>query len=65
MIIRAIKELNIDVKKSYMIGDNYTDYLAAKKSKVRFIAVGKNKNINNVINKKNIIDAVNYIFNKN
>ena len=65
MIVRAIKELNIDVKRSYMIGDNYTDYLAAKKSKVRFIAVGKNKNINNVINKKNIIDAVNYIFNKN
>ena len=36
MIRRAIKEWNIDKNKSFMIGDKKTDYLAAKKSKIKF-----------------------------
>ena len=62
MFIKAIKELNIDISKSYMIGDKYSDYLAAKKSKIKFIYIGKEKN--NLLNKKNLYSAVNYIFKK-
>jgi D-glycero-D-manno-heptose 1,7-bisphosphate phosphatase len=43
MIKKAIKEWNIDIKKSFMIGDQKTDFLAAKKSKLRFIYIDKNK----------------------
>ena len=36
MIEKAINEFKIDVNKSFMIGDKKTDYLAAKKSKIKF-----------------------------
>ena len=36
MIIKAVKEFNIDLNKSFMIGDNLTDYKAAKKSGLKF-----------------------------
>lgn len=32
MFKQAIKDLNIDTNKSYMVGDRYSDYLAAKKT---------------------------------
>ena len=43
MIKKAIKEWNIDIKKSFMIGDQKTDFLAAKRSKLKFIYIDKNK----------------------
>jgi D-glycero-D-manno-heptose 1,7-bisphosphate phosphatase len=43
MIKKAIKEWNIDIKKSFMIGDQKTDFLAAKKSKLKFLYIDKNK----------------------
>lgn len=36
MILKAIKKFKIDVDKSFMIGDQKTDYLAAKKSGLKF-----------------------------
>ena len=63
LLIKAIRELNIDIKKSYMIGDRLQDYKAAKKTKLKFLSVGK-KNINNkIIRKNNILSAINFIFN--
>ena len=62
---RAIKELNINTKKSFMIGDQMSDYSASKKTKLRFIGI-KNKtfqNKKNIIYKKNLLEAINYIFN--
>ena len=41
MLLAAIKDLNIDKKKSFMIGDTISDYLAANKSGIKFIQVGK------------------------
>ena len=62
---KAIKELNINTKKSFMIGDQMSDYSASKKTKLRFIGV-KNKTLKtkkNIIFKKNLLEAINYIFN--
>jgi len=42
MIIQASKKWNIDLKKSFMVGDSYSDYLCAKKSKVKFVYFNKN-----------------------
>ena len=39
MFLKAVKDLNIDIKKSYMVGDRITDYLAAKKTGVKFLIV--------------------------
>jgi len=36
MIIKAVKELGLDVNKSFMVGDKYSDLMAAKKSNIRF-----------------------------
>ena len=60
----AIKELNIDIKKSFMIGDQMSDYLASKKTKLRFIGV-KNKIFKKhkeIVFKKNLMEAINHIF---
>ena len=63
LILRAIKELNIDIKKSYFIGDRYSDYKAAKKTNLKFINVGKNK-YNFKIKKRDLYEAINHIFKK-
>ena len=61
MLLKAIKELNIDTKKSYMIGDRNTDYLAAKKTGIKFLIVGnkfKIKGKKNFINLKQAINSI-------
>jgi histidinol phosphatase-like enzyme len=50
MIKKAIKEWNIDVKKSFIIGAQKKDFLAAKKSNLRFIYINKNKFYKQIIN---------------
>lgn len=42
LILRAIKKHNINIKKSFMIGDSMTDMLAAKKANIKFIFKRKN-----------------------
>ena len=36
LLLKAIKKWNIDISKSFMIGDRVIDKLAAKKTKVKF-----------------------------
>ena len=50
-----------DFKKSIMIGDSYRDYLAAKKTKIKFIGVGGLK-IPGTISKKNLQSAIKFLF---
>ena len=61
MFIKAIKDLNIDVNRSYMIGDSNADYLAAKKTRLKYIMINKKKPLLICI-KKNLTEAVNFIF---
>ena len=59
-LLKAIKDLNIDAKQSYMVGDRNTDYLAAKKTGVKFLIVGnkfKIKGKKNFINLKQAINS--------
>jgi phosphoglycolate phosphatase-like HAD superfamily hydrolase len=46
-----------------MIGDSHRDYLAAKRTKIKFIGVGGLK-IPGSISKKNLRAAINYLFPK-
>ena len=62
MLIQAIKDLNIDVKNSYMIGDRLSDYNAAKKTKIPFKIVGNKFKINGMKNYKNLYKAVKSIY---
>ena len=50
MIRQAIREWNIDPKKSFMIGDKITDKMSAKKAKIKFF-YKKEKNLNTQIKK--------------
>tara|TARA_B100000767_G_scaffold273534_1_gene303958 strand:- start:36235 stop:37506 length:1272 start_codon:yes stop_codon:yes gene_type:complete len=65
LFLKAIKELNIDVTKSYMIGDQISDYIAAKKTKIKFIGISNDVNVisKKITKKQNILDAVKYILN--
>ena len=61
MLLKAINDLNIDTKKSYMAGDRNTDYLAAKKTGIKFLIVGnkfKIKGKKNFINLKQAINSI-------
>ncbi len=64
MFIKAIKDLNIDVNRSYMIGDSNADYLAAKKTRLKYIMINKKKTSRLYATKKNLAEAVNFIFKK-
>ena len=57
MLIKAIKDLNIDKKKSFMIGDSSTDYYAAKKTGIRCLLVGKKFKQRGLKNYKSLLEA--------
>ena len=61
MFLKAIKELNIDVKKSFMIGNSLVDFQAAKKTKVKFLLVGNKFKLPKIKNYRNMLNAVNTI----
>ena len=63
MILQAIKDFNIDKKKSVFVGDRYVDYVAAKKSKIKFFLINKKISIKNVIKFKNLFEFTKYYFN--
>ncbi len=48
MLEKAIKKWNIDKSESFMIGDKKTDYLCAKKSKIKFYYKKKENLLNQV-----------------
>jgi len=62
MFLQAIKDLNINTKKSYMIGDQAVDYYSAKKTGIPCLIIGKNFETKDCKNYKNLLSAVNDIF---
>ena len=65
LIYLAKNEFNINLKKSYFIGDSANDYFASIKAKVKPIILNKNfKDDKNCIYKHNIEQAINYILDK-
>ena len=63
LIFKAQKEFNIDLKNSYFIGDQLTDFLVAKNAGIKIIMVKKLSNkLKGYTYKKNLLEAVNYIF---
>ncbi len=62
MILKAKKDLNIDLKKSFFIGDTFRDYKAAKAVKVKPIIFQKFfKKPVDYIYKKDLLAAIKYI----
>lgn len=62
MLVKAIKDLNIDKNKSFMIGDTMNDLQAAKKTNIKFIQVGKKNKFKNTLRFNNLNSAINFIF---
>jgi D,D-heptose 1,7-bisphosphate phosphatase len=62
MILQAIKDFNIDIKKSVMVGDRVEDYYAAKNSKIKFFLISKKINIKNIKKFKNLFEFSKYYF---
>ena len=64
-LLKAAKELNIDLSKSLMIGDRVEDYMAAKKSKLNFFFIGNKLEIKGILRFSNLFSAIKYFFKKN
>ena len=62
LIYKAKKEFNIELKKSFFVGDNITDHKAAYKAGVKSILLNKDfAQKCNCLYKKDILSATNYI----
>lgn len=69
LIKKAVKEFNIDLSKSYFIGDSTIDFQTAKNAKIKFIGVKTGFAIKDnkysihapFIKSKNLFEAINYI----
>ena len=61
MFLQAIKDLNIDIKKSYMIGNSEADYYASKKTGIKCLLVGEKFKLKGKKNYKNLLSAFNSI----
>jgi len=68
MIIKAIKEHNVDVENSYMIGDKWGDMLAGRGAGLKTILVNNGENARDVEHKtdvgyiaKDLVDAASFI----
>ena len=62
LLLKAKKDLNIDMKKSYFIGNSEVDYVTALKAGVKPIIVrNKSFNIKGVLKKDNLLQAVKYV----
>ena len=67
MVIKAKKDFNINLKKSFIVGDRYSDIDLARRIGMKAIFIERNYNekkpINQICTVKNIKDAVNFILN--
>ena len=66
MIDKAVKKFNIDVKKSYLVGDSWRDIQCGKNAKVKTVLVGKSNEkikITPDLTATNLLDAVTQILN--
>ena len=61
MILKMAEKYNINLKNSYMIGDDIKDVKAGFLAGCQSIYLGENS-INNCYNAKNLLEAVNFIF---
>ncbi|MBM3206516.1 MAG: HAD-IIIA family hydrolase [Candidatus Staskawiczbacteria bacterium] len=69
LIKKAVKDFNIDIKKSFFIGDSTADARAAEKAGLKFIGVKTGRGVKDDIHKiakkfiikENLLEAVNYI----
>ncbi|MGN1295438.1 MAG: HAD-IIIA family hydrolase [Bacilli bacterium] len=61
MLIKAAKEYNIDLSKSYMIGDGINDILAGKNAGCKTIFLGENKNEDADYTCRDLLEAINMI----
>ena len=63
LLIKASDKWNIDLEKSYMIGDTWKDAEAAKNANIKFLLINKNYNLdcNNVIRIDTLNDTINLI----
>jgi mannose-1-phosphate guanylyltransferase / phosphomannomutase len=52
LVLEAIKKYNINLKKSYFIGNSASDYLCAKQAQVKYINISKSGPV------KNLLDAL-------
>lgn len=52
MFEKAMKEINIDLKKSFFVGDSQTDKKAAKKFKIKYFNVDNKTDLYNLLKKK-------------
>ena len=59
LLKKAIQNFNIDVKNSWLIGDNYSDINAAKKINCKFIKISTNSSLENAVNEiKSNLDSI-------
>ena len=59
MLKKANLDLNINMKKSYFIGNTIVDYQTAQNAKLKYIHIGNNKIFNTRIKKfKNLYSAI-------
>ena len=55
MFEKAMKEINIDLKRSFFVGDSQTDKKAAKKFKIKYFNVDNKTDLYNLLKKNKII----------
>ena len=60
MIDNALNDFDIDLAKSFYIGDDYNDYELAKKFGLDFYGI-KGKNKDNIFKYTNILEVINAI----
>jgi len=65
MIMKAKNEFNLDLNKSFIIGDRFSDIIIGKKLNIKSIFIDRNykekKPLNQICTVKNIKEAVNFI----
>lgn len=61
---KAIKDLNIDKRKSIFIGNSIADYLASKNLKIKYFHIKNRINLNNPWIFESLNSAVNFFFKK-
>lgn len=64
MLLKAVKDFNIDLENSWMIGDDERDIECGKNANCKTALVGKNNECNADICEENLLDCINRIIGK-
>ena len=65
MLLKAAKDFNIDLSKSYMIGDGNNDILAGNKAGCKTVFLGNNQTEESDYTFNSLLEAINYILKNN